>query len=390
MEKMRTGNSRNNVSRKSNKVTANGSNVTETARTAVGYVRVSTDMQAQDGLSLDAQRYAIQAYCSMQGLRLIKTYQDIESGGKAARRGLADALALKADVVVVLKFDRVSRSLRHFCELHEEHFADGAKELVAIRESIRLDSALGRALVSILMVFAQMEREATGERTREAISHIRRCGYHFGKTPYGFKTIPAADNPRFRVMVEDEVEQKILMRIKSMMEQGYGITKIAGILNQDGLVPPQGKKWSKSLLYNLKLRKGWHVSRPVNERNHSDEEVKVRVRELRDCGTSYAAISRILNESGYVPYKGSRFTESSVRKLLGNTPESKLLTPRAFCESIIRRAEGTRPSYPVLARLLTDGKFVTPRGNTHWWPAQVQQLLNGVYDAHYRVAGAPT
>jgi DNA invertase Pin-like site-specific DNA recombinase len=157
------------------------------------------------------------------------------------------------------------------CELYEEHFADGAKELVAIRESIRLDSALGRVLVSNLMVFAQMEREATGERTREAISHIRRCGYHFGKTPYGFKTVPAADNPRFRVMVEDEVQQKILMRIKSMMEQGYGITKIAAILNQNGIVPPQGKKWSKSLLYNLKLRKGWHVCRPVNVRNHSDE-----------------------------------------------------------------------------------------------------------------------
>ena len=62
--------------------------------------------------------------------------------------------------------------------MYEEHFADGKKELVAIRESIRLDSALGRALVSILPVFAQMEREATGERTREAIAHIRRQGFH--------------------------------------------------------------------------------------------------------------------------------------------------------------------------------------------------------------------
>ncbi|MBL9005075.1 MAG: hypothetical protein JNJ46_12560, partial [Myxococcales bacterium] len=44
----------------------------------------------------------------------------------------------------------------------------------------------------------------------------------------------------------------------------------------------------------------------------------------------------------------------------------------------------TRPSYPVLAKLLSEGGFVTPRGNTHWWPAQVQQLLNGSYDQHYR------
>lgn len=65
------------------------------------------------------------------------------------------------------------------------------------------------------------------------------------------------------------------------------------------------------------------------------------------------------------------------------TEENVLLTPRAFCESIIRRAEGTRPSYPVLARLLRDGEFLTPRGNTHWWPAQVQQLLQGAYDSYY-------
>src|ERR1700759_4511916 len=77
-------------------------------RRAVGYVRVSTDMQATDGLSLDAQ-------------------------------------------------------------------------------TIRLDSFLGRALVSILLVFAQMEREATAKRTRESVMHIRKLGYHHGKASYGFK-----------------------------------------------------------------------------------------------------------------------------------------------------------------------------------------------------------
>jgi hypothetical protein len=126
-----------------------------------------------------------------------------------------------------------------------------------------------------------------------AISHIRRCGYHFGETPYGFKTVPASGNPRFRVMVENEGEgeQKVLMRIKSIMEEGYGISKLAAILSQDMTVPPQGKKGSKSLLYNLKLRKGWQVCRPVNARNHGDVEAKVRFRELRDRGTSYTAIA---------------------------------------------------------------------------------------------------
>ena len=60
-------------------------------------------------------------------------------------------------------------------------------------ESIRLDSSLGRALVRILLVFAQMEREATGERTKEAIHHIRKSGYHFEEVPYGKRSIPAPD-----------------------------------------------------------------------------------------------------------------------------------------------------------------------------------------------------
>ena len=359
-----------------------------TGRTAVGYIRVSTDMQAVDGLSLDAQRHAIQAYCSINGLKIIKICQDVESGGKADRPGLADALSVKADVVVVLKFDRVSRSIKHFCEMYEDHFADGSKELVAIRESIRLDSALGRALVSILLVFAQMEREATGERTREAISHIRRSGYHFGKIPYGYKTVPAPDNPRYRILVEDEAEQKILARVKALVESGRGIIEISALLNEEQVEPPQGQQWTKSLLYNLKLRRGWHKAKPVNERGHTDEEAKIRMRELRDRGLTYQSIANILNEQGYLPYKGKRFSAASVSRLLGNVKESALLTPRAFCESIIRRAEGTRPSYPLLARLLSEGGFATPRGNTHWWPAQVQQLLNGAYDQHYATSPA--
>ncbi len=353
------------------------------ARTAVGYVRVSTDMQANDGLSLDAQRAAIQAYCTGNGLHLVKIFQDVESGGKANRKGLADALAIEADVVVVLKFDRVSRSISHFCELYEEHFSDGSKELVAIREAIRLDSALGRALVSILLVFAQMEREATGERTREAINHIRKSGYHFGKVPYGHQAVPASENPRYRVLIDDLAEQQILAKIKNLIEQDLGLTEIADQLNAENLSPPQGERWTKSLIYNLKVRKGWHAGKPVNERTHSDEDAKRRMKELRDKGTTYQGIANILNETGYLPYKGKKFTKSSVCRLLGNVRERELLTPRSFCEALIQRADGVRPSYPALAKRLQHGGFQTPKGNTNWWPAQVQQLLSGAYDDHY-------
>ena len=351
-------------------------------RTAVGYIRVSTDMQAADGLSLDAQRAAIQSYCESVGLGLLQIHEDVESGGRADRKGLARALATKADVVVVLKFDRLSRSIKHFCDLYETHFADGTKELVAIREAIRLDSALGRALVSILLVFAQMEREACGERVKEAIGHIRGNGYHFGKAPYGSKAVPSLDNPRYRVLVDDPAEQIVLSRIKSMVEARVSYQKIANQLNAERVPPPQGKSWTVSVIYNLNIRKGWHVCKPVNERPHSDEEVRLKMHELRDRGTTYQGIANILNELGYVPYKGRTFTESSVFRLMARTRETQILTPRKYCESLTVRM-GHRPSYPQLAKLLSEAGFLTPKGNSHWWPAQVRELLLGRYDQFY-------
>src|SRR3954466_4745751 len=86
-------------------------------RQAVGYVRVSTDMQATDGLSLDAQQAAIEQYCAAQGYTLVGIHKDVLSGAKDQRPGLKEALGQLergVDVLVVLKFDRLSRSIKHF------------------------------------------------------------------------------------------------------------------------------------------------------------------------------------------------------------------------------------------------------------------------------------
>lgn len=366
-------------------------------RKAVGYIRVSTDMQAADGLSLDAQASAIEQYCSMQGLRLIEIHKDVLSGGKAERPGLQDALrSLQrgVDVLVVLKFDRLSRSIRHFCELYETYFRSGEKELVAIRESIRLDSSLGRALVSILLVFAQMEREATAERTREALHHMRQCGYRHGKAPYGFMKVPWADGTRYKNVVENPAEQAILRRIKSWVEQGVSIPEMANRLNAEGVAPPRAKKWRSSFLYLLVQREGWHTPKPHNERAHSDEEVKARMVELRNHGHTYTQIAAILNEQQWIPVKGRKFTASSVGKLLRATEPTKYLTPKQYLDAMLRNMEQEhnrlhsdepfkRPGFPRLAVVLKEAGYLTPKGHEHWWPAQVQQLLNGHFDGYY-------
>lgn len=382
---------------------SNTSNVT--IRRAIGYIRVSTDMQANEGLSLDAQQSAIEQYCAAQGFRLVRVCKDVISGGKDQRPGLQNALTSLeqgADVLVVLKFDRLSRSIRHFCELYERYFKDGAKELVAIREAIRLDSSLGRALVSILLVFAQMEREATGERTREAVRHIQSQGYHFGKVPFGKRAIPAPENPRFKVLVDEDAEQALLGLMKEWAAQGVGIKEMADRLNERGDKPPQGEKWTKSLIYNLKLRLSWIQPRPHNQRPHSDSEVKERILELRGRGHTCEQIAAILNEQKWIPLKGNQFTERSVGYLLRTSDHAKHLTPKRYIEVMLEKMEREhikqhpdevfqRPGFPRLAKLLEEASYMTPKGHTKWWPAQVQQLLDGKFEKYYsrRLAAAP-
>jgi DNA invertase Pin-like site-specific DNA recombinase len=369
----------------------------EVLRRAVGYIRVSTDMQATEGLSLEAQQAAIERFCAAQGFKLVRLCQDVISGAKDQRPGLQEALGClqrNADVLVVLKFDRLSRSIRHFCEIYERYFESGEKELIAIRESIRLDSALGRALISILLVFAQMEREATGERTRESIRHIRSRGYFFGKVPYDRRTVPAPDNPRYRILIEDPAEQAVLARLNAWAAEGLGISEMAARLNTDGVLPPQGERWTKSVIYNLKLRLSLIKPRPHNQRPHTDDELKARMLELRSHGHTHAQIASILNEQKWVPLKGSHFTEVSVRKLLGRTDQTKQLGPRQYLENLLTQMERLhakespgvpfqRPGFPKLALLLAEVGYVTPKGHAHWWPAQVQQLLEGRFDRYY-------
>jgi DNA invertase Pin-like site-specific DNA recombinase len=333
----------------------------------------------------------------MTGLRLVQIHCDVLSGGKSDRPGLQDALRTLqrgAEVLVVLKFDRLSRSIRHFCELYETYFKSGEKELVAIRESIRLDSSLGRALVGILLVFAQMEREATGERTREAIGHIRKSGYHFGKVPYGKRTIPAPDHPRMKILVEDETEQRTIAQIKQWASEGVGISEMAARLNAKGVPPPQGKEWTKSLLYNLRLRLSFISPKPHNARPYSDSEVRERILELRAKGHTLRQTASILNEQGWIPLKGRCFTQRNIRGLLRTSDATKVLTPKRYLQMMLTKMERAHdqespdepfapPSLAELARILTEAGYKTPRGKDKWWPAQVQQVMEGRFEGYY-------
>ena len=181
------------------------------------YCRKSTDENLHsDFNSLDAQREACQSYiASMKSegwIALEQTYEDAAiSGGTvdrpALRQMITDIEDGKIDAVVVVKLDRLSRSLSQFLQLMEfmehHHIA-----FCAVTQQINTASSAGRLLVNVLMSFAQFEREIGSERTREKVCAARKKGrYIGGHPPLGYDIDPASHqliiNPVEAEMVQE-------------------------------------------------------------------------------------------------------------------------------------------------------------------------------------------
>src|SRR5262245_946959 len=138
--------------------------------TAVGYVRVSSEEQADSGLGLEAQRHRIDDFCRLKGFDLASIFEDAGvSGGKplstrpAGARLLADVHKTKA-VVIVAKFDRLFRSAADAAVTIAD-FDKRGLELVAIAEGFDMTNPYGRAMAQMASVFAELERAMIRERT---------------------------------------------------------------------------------------------------------------------------------------------------------------------------------------------------------------------------------
>jgi site-specific DNA recombinase len=212
---------------------------------AIGYVRVSTEQQASEGVSIEAQQAKIQAYCELYGFDL--TAIEVDAGASAStlsREGLQRALdaleAGDADALVVVKLDRLTRSVRDLDALLTHYFAERFA-LVSVAEQVDTTTATGRMILNVLMSVSQWEREVIGERTKAAMQHKKSLGeYTGGKVPFG-KCI-GADG----VTLEAEpTEQAIIDDIKALQHSGLSLAQIADELNHRGAMRRNGNQWHK-------------------------------------------------------------------------------------------------------------------------------------------------
>ncbi len=212
---------------------------------AVAYIRVSTDKQADEGVSLAAQREKLRAYASLYDLEIVAYVEDAGASAKTLdREGLQRALAMldagEADALLVAKLDRLTRSVRDLDTLLSAHFAEGRRDLLSVAENIDTRSAAGRLVLNILASVSQWEREAIGERTREALAHKKARGERVGGVPFGFRVAPDG-----ATLEQDADEQEALALIRALRADGLSIRAIADELERRG-VAARGARWSKS------------------------------------------------------------------------------------------------------------------------------------------------
>lgn len=163
------------------------------------YRRVSTDKQADEGYSLEVQEEKLRAFAqTFSGVREVRDYIDDGYSGAsldrpAMRRLIEDIRSGAVTHVVVVKLDRLSRSQKDTLYLIEDVMLPAGVAFISILESFNTDTAFGRAMVGILSVFAQLERENIFERTRGGMRKRVEKGYWpgGGRTPFGYDYDPA-------------------------------------------------------------------------------------------------------------------------------------------------------------------------------------------------------
>jgi site-specific DNA recombinase len=209
---------------------------------AIGYVRVSTEKQADFGVSLEAQTGRIRAMAVVQGADLLDVLVDAGESAKSLHRpGMARLLALvdagAVDTVIIAKLDRLTRSVADLAELLKRFERRGVS-LVSVADALDTGSAAGRLVLNIMVSVSQWEREAIGERTRDAMRHKKAKGERVGTVPFGARL--AADG---MTLEADAPEQRLLACIRALKADGLTIRQIAAALNREGFTTRRGTAW---------------------------------------------------------------------------------------------------------------------------------------------------
>ena len=222
--------------------------------TAVGYVRVSTEDQAKEGVSLDNQKSKIRAYCQLKDLELREVIEDAGISAKNLRRpGVQKVLRLarkkEIDAIVVYKLDRIFRSTVDALETTKA-FDKWGVSFHSIEETLDTRSAMGRFFFTLTAALAEMERRLIGERTKAALAHKKSKNEKTGgDLPFGYDLAHG-------LLVKNDDEQRVIRVIKKLHGQGVSLRRICAELEREGYKTKRGNAvWHPETIAHI-IRRG--------------------------------------------------------------------------------------------------------------------------------------
>ena len=221
---------------------------------AVGYCRVSTEGQAVDGVSLDAQKAKIEAWCIANDFDLIGVFVDAGLSGKRAdnRPELQNALSAvtkSKGALVVYSLSRLARSTKDTISISERLEKSGA-DLVSLSEKLDTTSAAGKMVFRLFAVLSEFERDLVSERTKAALAHMRQNGQAMGQLPFGYDL--GEDG---KTLVENPAELEAVGLIRSLKAKGLSLRAIALQLEEAKIPTKAGNlNWNHNSVQSILRR----------------------------------------------------------------------------------------------------------------------------------------
>jgi site-specific recombinase len=207
------------------------------------YVRVSTTSQLEEGYSIEEQKAKLESYCDIKDWHVYKVYTDGGFSGSTTERPaleqlIKDAQSKLFDTVLVYKLDRLSRSQKDTLYLIEDIFLKNNIEFVSLLENFDTSTPFGRAVIGLLSVFAQLEREQIKERMQLGKLGRAKAGKSmmWAKTSYGYNYDKETGS-----MTVNEYEALAVKEIYASYLAGMSITKLRDKINEEY---PKQPAWS--------------------------------------------------------------------------------------------------------------------------------------------------
>ena len=220
------------------------------------YIRVSTEKQADEGFSLDAQQERLTAYCAAHEWAVCRTYVDAGVSGKTANRPefqrMMDA-AKNGEVsrIVAIKLDRLARNTRDFLATVDQLHAAGC-DLVLVHESFDTSTPHGKFALTMFAAIAELEASQIAERTRAGRTEkARQGGFNGAPAPLGYDY----DGETFTV---NRDEARTVQRIFDQFTAGASLNGIARELNAADVQTKTGARWYASTVRHI-LSNGFYA-----------------------------------------------------------------------------------------------------------------------------------